>query len=77
MPEDRVSELFGFYSLSGRAAAILGPLVWGVVILLLKPFGEVIKYKTAIFSLIIFIVIGLLILIKIPEKGYRSIKHSS
>jgi len=32
VPKDVVGQFFGLYSLSGRAAAILGPLVWGVVV---------------------------------------------
>ena len=32
VPKDVVGQFFGLYSLSGRAAAIIGPLVWGAVV---------------------------------------------
>jgi len=32
VPKDVVGQFFGLYSLSGRAAAIIGPLVWGLVV---------------------------------------------
>jgi len=72
IPKDRVSELFGFYSLSGRAAAIIGPLVWALIVLATAALGPVIKYKIAIFSLSLFILIGISIIIKIPENGYKA-----
>jgi len=36
-PPDKLGEFFGLFSLSGRAAAILGPLVWGAVVWLMAP----------------------------------------
>ncbi len=33
-PREKLGEFFGLFSLSGRAAAICGPLLWGLVILL-------------------------------------------
>jgi UMF1 family MFS transporter len=35
-PREVLGQFFGLYSLSGKAAAILGPIVWGLVILYLK-----------------------------------------
>ena len=72
IPKERISELFGFYSLSGRAAAILGPMVWGVIVLIFAPFGTIIKYKIAIFALSLFILLGLVLLFKIPENSYKN-----
>ncbi len=34
VPRDVVGQFFGLYSLSGRAAAIIGPLIWGLVVTL-------------------------------------------
>jgi UMF1 family MFS transporter len=33
-PPEKLGEFFGLFSLSGRAAAVIGPLVWGGVVLL-------------------------------------------
>jgi UMF1 family MFS transporter len=36
VPKEMVGEFFGLYSLSGRAAAIIGPLLWGGTVLYFK-----------------------------------------
>jgi len=36
IPRQKTGQFFGLYSLSGRAAAIIGPLLWGVVVLYCK-----------------------------------------
>jgi len=36
VPREMVGEFFGLYSLSGRAAAIIGPLLWGGAVLYFK-----------------------------------------
>ncbi len=36
VPKEMVGEFFGLYSLSGRAAAIIGPLLWGGAVLYFK-----------------------------------------
>ncbi len=62
IPEEKKSEMFGFYALTGKFAAILGPLVFGVVSLLA---GQ----RIAILTLTIFFVLAMIILIpvKAPE----------
>jgi len=32
VPKDELGRFFGLYALSGRAAAIVGPLIWGIVV---------------------------------------------
>jgi len=36
-PPEKLGEFFGLFSISGRAAAICGPLVWGAVVYLFSP----------------------------------------
>jgi UMF1 family MFS transporter len=36
-PPEKLGEFFGLFSISGRAAAICGPLVWGGVVYILSP----------------------------------------
>jgi UMF1 family MFS transporter len=36
-PPEKLGEFFGLFSISGRAAAIGGPLVWGAVVLVFSP----------------------------------------
>ena len=37
VPRDELGKFFGLYSLSGRAAAVFGPVIWGVIVYLFAP----------------------------------------
>ena len=69
VPEERLGEFFGLYALSGRAAAIMGPLVWGGAVLALNSLGPL-KYRFAAGSLAIFTIAGLAVLwgVKEPKR---------
>lgn len=66
-PPGMYGEFFGLYSLSGKLAAVIGPIQWGVIVKLCEPLG-VWKYRLAIFSLILFFGLGLLVLRKINQQ---------
>jgi UMF1 family MFS transporter len=43
VPKEELGKFFGLYSLSGRAAAVVGPVVWGTIVYLFnpsRPIGE-------------------------------------
>jgi UMF1 family MFS transporter len=61
VPREMLGEFFGLYAFSGKAAAIFGPLIWGLVVKLLGTF-HVLKYRFAVGSLAILAAIGLIIL---------------
>jgi len=63
VPRHKSAELFGFYSLSGKLAGILGPLVFGVVSQLLG------SSRFGIVSLIVFFGTGALILLRVDETA--------
>lgn len=54
-PSEKKTEFFGFYSFFGKASAILGPFVFGII-------SSVINQRTAILSVAFFFIAGLLIL---------------
>lgn len=66
-PKEMLGEYFGFYSTFQRFASIIGPLVWGLIVLELKNYG-IISYQVAIISLAVFIFIGCLLFAKIKIK---------
>lgn len=66
VPQDMLGEFFGLYSLSGKLAAIAGPLIWGGVVLLFRPWG-ILKYKFAVASLVLMVAAGLVVLLKVPS----------
>lgn len=61
IPAGKTGEFFSFYAMVGKAAAVLGPLTFGVVI---QNFG----LRPGIASLTIFYVIGGAILMTVNEK---------
>ncbi len=58
-PQRHAAEFFGFFNLSGKAASILGPVQFGLVILLTG------QARLAAVSLLIFFIVGGLLLAKI------------
>ena len=60
VPPGKAGEFFGFYNLMGKAAAILGPTLTGVVALMTN------DSRLAILSIVILFVIGALFLMKVP-----------
>ncbi len=68
-PPEAVGRFFGLYSLSGKAAAIIGPLIWGAVVLILEPLGENFAYRSAVVSLIILIISGYFVLLPLKHRA--------
>ncbi|MBC7187506.1 MAG: MFS transporter [Calditrichaeota bacterium] len=71
VPAARLGEFFGLYSLSGKAAAITGPLLWGTVVYALGPYGDAVKYKAAVAALALLMLIGRLLLRGVPDRWRR------
>lgn len=62
IPDNKQTEFFALYSIFERLASILGPLIWSTTILLFTSFGEVIKYRFAMLSLAIIVLISFFVL---------------
>jgi UMF1 family MFS transporter len=62
----KLGEYFGLYALSGRLAAVIGPVIWGLVTYFGEPLG-IIRYKIAVGALFIMMIVGFVILRKIPD----------
>jgi UMF1 family MFS transporter len=62
IPKDKKTEFFGFYSFFGKASAILGPVVFGLV-------SSLLDQRTAILSVGLFLLAGLLMLrrVRVPD----------
>jgi UMF1 family MFS transporter len=64
---DQVGEMLGLYGLAGKFSAVIGPIAYGSIVgLLLGPMGKV-AYQIAILSLLILMVIGYVIVRKVPD----------
>lgn len=64
---DRVGEMFGLYGLVGKFSAVVGPFVYGSIVLALRESMGRGAYQVAIGSLFVLLVIGILILRGVPE----------
>jgi len=95
VPKDKLGQFFGLYALSGKVAAVAGPLLWGAVVLYCKadnplvlkvvsvlknlgvPFPpqviSTIQYRFAVGGLILMMGIGLIILLKVPERFEKKV----
>ncbi len=66
-PTDRVGEMFGLYGLVGKFSAIIGPIIYGIIVsTLLSSLGRD-AYRVAIASLFVLLLIGIWILRGVPE----------
>lgn len=62
-PEARNAEIFGLWGLANRAAAIIGPVSYGVISELTDG-----NYQLAMLSTLVFFVLGLLLLFTVDEE---------
>ena len=66
-PPERIGEMFGLYGLVGKFSAVIGPVLYGVIVLvLLQPLGKF-AYQVAILSLLALLLVGYLIVRRVPE----------
>jgi MFS transporter, UMF1 family len=65
-PKERLGEYFGFYGTFQRFASILGPLLWGLIVLSLKNYEDL-SYRIAGISMVLLMMIGIILLIKVKE----------
>ncbi|MGZ8562585.1 MAG: MFS transporter, partial [Candidatus Limnocylindria bacterium] len=64
---EQVGEMLGLYGLAGKFSAVVGPIAYGsIVALLLGPLGKT-AYQIAILSLLVLMVIGFVIVRRVPE----------
>ena len=72
VPNENLGEFFGLYALSGKVAAIIGPLVWSGVALAFSEYGDVVKYKAAVGALVILMIAGGVILRGVPDLHVKN-----
>ena len=66
-PPGRSAEFFGLWGLAGKLAAVIGPLVYGLVAFL--SHGD---HRRALLSTCVFFILGLLILMTVDERRGRA-----
>jgi len=73
VPDVEAGRYFSLMLLSSRAAAIVGPLIWGLTVDGLKPsFGVGIAYRAAVVTVALMFVISALILRGVPDRFQKA-----
>lgn len=73
IPDKEAGRFFSLMVLSARAAAIVGPFVWGFAVDRLLPIvGKDIAYRSGVGTVLIAMVIALFVLRKVPEGQVQS-----
>ena len=66
-PEHDLNQAFTFYTLMERFSTLIGPISWGLIVAFVTQTNSL-NYKIAIASMTVFILIGLYIARKLPDK---------
>jgi UMF1 family MFS transporter len=66
-PPDRVGEMFGLYGLVGKFSAVIGPILYGIIVASLLASLDRDAYRVAIASLFTLLLVGIWILRGVPE----------
>lgn len=70
VPEEKIGEVFGLFNLVGYLSAIIGTIFWGLILWFLSPLGQW-SYRIALFSLNLFMVLGFIFILNIPQDKHK------
>ena len=70
-PSGQIGEFFGLYQISGRRAAFIGPMVWGLGALLLPSTSPITAAGLALGFIIVLLVVALYMLLSVREVRER------
>ncbi len=69
-PKEKITEFFGFFGLAGKLATTIGPLWWGLMVLIFS-YLDVFKYRIALMSMNLLIIVALLFFQKIIKTDFK------
>jgi len=88
-PQNKATEFFGFFAVAGRSSSFIGPTIYGIVAFRTAMFfegqgmevflAEQAGQRAGIFSIAIFLIVGLVLLVSVDEKSARriAIEHAA
>jgi UMF1 family MFS transporter len=69
VPEDEAGRFFSLMLLSSRAAAVAGPLIWGLTVDGLEPAsGTGFAYRAAVLTVVLMFAASLLLMRRVPDR---------
>jgi UMF1 family MFS transporter len=75
VPDVEAARFFSLMVLSSRAAAIAGPLIWGMTVDgLLPTFGTGFAYRAAVMTVAVAMVLALVLLSRVPDRWREQLK---
>ena len=75
IPEEEAARFFSLMVLSSRAAAIAGPIIWGLTVDGLKDsYGVGFAYRAAVVTVAIGMLLSLILLWKVPDRWREQLK---
>jgi UMF1 family MFS transporter len=77
-PRERIGEMFGLFGLVGKLSAVVGPLLYGTIVLLLEPGLDRAAYQVAILSLLVLMLVGVWILwpVREPDRAPSEVSEA-
>jgi UMF1 family MFS transporter len=68
-PREKIGEFFGLYGVTGKAASVVGPLLWSGTLFLFRGHGPE-KYRFGVITLLLLLVaaLGLFSTVRFPSK---------
>lgn len=76
-PPEKLGEFFGFYGLAGKAAAILGPAITGLVLTVFAGLGPT-AFRIAVWAQALLVLVALLLLLRLPDaRPHRVVEDFS
>lgn len=70
VPHGKIGEVFGLFNVVGYLSGIVGPLSWGMLVFFTSSLGPA-GYRITCLSMIVFIVIGFIFLLKLGRQSER------
>ncbi len=75
VPEREAGRFFGLMVLSARAAAIVGPLIWGITVDQLTPvLGQGVAYRSAVGTVALAMCIAFIVMLRVPDSHQRVLR---
>jgi UMF1 family MFS transporter len=73
VPEEEAGRFFSLMLLSSRAAAVAGPLIWGLTVDGLEPAsGTGLAYRAAVLTVVLMFAASLLLMRRVPDPASRA-----
>ena len=57
-PPEKIGEFFGLYGMAGKMASIIGPLLWGVTVMIFEE-TQTFKYRAAVAVLLFLTIVAI------------------